>query len=66
MSNARLKDSGPDLNQSNWLEIVRQQVNSLRFGTVEITIHDSNVTQIEKMERLRLDKPAVETRTDQI
>jgi hypothetical protein len=39
-----------------WLEIVRRQVASLRFGVVEIVVHDSRVTQIEKTERLRLDK----------
>jgi hypothetical protein len=50
------------LADANWLEIVRQQVGSLRFGVVEIIVHDSRVTQIEKTERLRLDKPTTETR----
>ena len=40
-----------------WLELVRRQVNSLRFGVVQIVVHDSQVTQIEKTERVRLDKP---------
>jgi hypothetical protein len=40
-----------------WLEVVRRQVASLRFGSVEIVVHDSRVTQIEKIERVRLDKP---------
>jgi len=39
------------------LEVVRSQVASLRYGTVEIIVHDSQVTQIEKTERVRLDKP---------
>ena len=39
-----------------WLEIVRRQVGSLRFGVVQIIVHDSQVTQIEKTERVRLDK----------
>jgi hypothetical protein len=43
--------------KSNWLEVVRQQVGSLRYGVVQIVIHDSQVTQIEKTERVRLDKP---------
>lgn len=50
------------MNNADWLEIVRQQVASLRFGVVEIIVHDSQVTQIEKTERLRLDKPAADTR----
>jgi hypothetical protein len=38
------------------------RVGSLRYGVVEIIVHDSQVTQIEKTERLRLDKPTTETR----
>lgn len=37
-----------------WLEIVRRQVSSLRFGVVQIVVHDSEVTQIDKTERVRL------------
>ena len=44
-----------------WLALVRRQVESLRYGAVEIVVHDSRVTQIEKVERVRLDKPAPET-----
>jgi hypothetical protein len=40
-----------------WLELVREQVNSLKFGTVQITVHDSRVTQVERLEKLRLDRP---------
>jgi hypothetical protein len=39
-----------------WLSIVQQQVESLRYGEVQIVVHDSRVTQIEKTERVRLDK----------
>ncbi len=41
---------------TKWLELVIQQVGSLRYGVVEIVVHDSRVIQIEKTERLRLDK----------
>ena len=40
-----------------WLELVIQHVGSLRYGVVEIVIHDSRVIQIEKTERVRLEKP---------
>jgi hypothetical protein len=40
----------------NWLEVVQRQVGSLRYGAVQIVVHDSQVTQIEKTERVRLDK----------
>jgi hypothetical protein len=38
-----------------WLELVRQAVESLRYGVVHIVIHDGRVTQIEKTEKQRLD-----------
>jgi hypothetical protein len=38
-----------------WLETVRRQVGSLRFGAVEVLVHDSRVVQIEKTERIRFD-----------
>ena len=40
--------------EPNWLELVRRQVESLRYGVVQIVVHDSRVTQVEKTERLRL------------
>jgi len=39
-----------------WPELVARNVKSLRYGTVEITVHDSRVIQIEKTERVRLFK----------
>jgi hypothetical protein len=38
----------------DWLEIVRRQVGALHYGVVQIIVHDSQVTQIEKTERVRL------------
>jgi hypothetical protein len=40
-----------------WLELVKRQVNSLKYGSVQITVHDSRVTQVEKLEKVRLDRP---------
>jgi len=57
MSETHTKNGGQDLQNANWLEIVREQVASLKYGVVESVGHDSQVTQIEKTERLRLDKP---------
>ncbi|MFZ1072595.1 MAG: YezD family protein [Verrucomicrobiia bacterium] len=57
MSEMPIKSVASNVDDSNWLEIVRQQVSSLRYGMVEIVVHDSRVTQIEKTERVRLDKP---------
>jgi hypothetical protein len=37
-----------------WLAIVRQKVESLRFGVVQIVVHDGKATQIERTEKTRL------------
>jgi hypothetical protein len=39
-----------------WLQLVREQVRSLKFGTVQITVHESRVVQVERVEKLRFDK----------
>lgn len=38
----------------DWLEIVREKVDGLRFGVVQIVVHDAKVTQIERTEKTRL------------
>ena len=57
MNAVTIKSAGSSDEKANWLEVVRQQVGSLRYGVVQIVIHDAQVTQIEKTERVRLDKP---------
>ncbi len=57
MNAVAIKSAGHAEEKFVWLDIVRQQVGSLRYGVVQIVIHDSQVTQIEKTERVRLDKP---------
>ena len=44
-----------------WLHVVRTQVESIKFGTVQITIHESNVVQIERVEKTRLDRQKRQT-----
>ena len=50
------RESSPE-----WLGIVAKQVESLRFGVVQIVVHENRVVQIEKTEKVRLDK---ETKTE--
>jgi len=57
MSTAPIKYGKESEEKPNWLEVVQRQVGSLRYGVVQIIVHDSQVTQIEKTERVRLDKP---------
>ena len=57
MSAVTIKSTSSVNEKPDWLEVVRRQVGSLSYGVVQIVVHDSQVTQIEKTERLRLDKP---------
>ncbi len=45
--------SNPDGPKTDWLDVVRQNVANLRFGSVQITVHDGRVTQIESIEKTR-------------
>lgn len=47
--------------QETWLETVRSQVASLRFGLVQIVVHDSQVVQIERTEKVRLDRKPLDS-----
>jgi hypothetical protein len=40
-----------------WISIVQQQVCSLSFGLVQIVVHNGRVVQIERTEKVRLDRP---------
>lgn len=46
--------SAGSLRLPDWLAIVRAKVESLRFGVVQIVVHDGKVTQIERTEKTRL------------
>ena len=40
-----------------WLQVVRDQVEHLRFGVVQIVVHEHQVVQVERTEKVRFDKP---------
>jgi len=54
MSQLASIDRGNAPADTPWFELVRRQVSSLRYGVVQIIVHDGHVTQIEKAERIRL------------
>jgi hypothetical protein len=49
LSSASLPSTFPD-----WLALVHAKVQGLRFGVVQIVVHDGKVTQIERTEKTRL------------
>lgn len=40
---------------NTWLRVVRERVEAIRFGSVELTVHDSKVVQVQRTEKFRLD-----------
>lgn len=54
MSTIATTSSATSPNQPDWLAIVRTKVEGLRFGVVQIVVHDGKVTQIERTEKTRL------------
>lgn len=42
---------------ADWLEVVSRKVAGLRFGSVQITVHDGKVTQVESVEKTRFVPP---------
>ena len=39
--------------QPEWLQVVREKVETLRYGVVQIVVHDARVTVIERTEKTR-------------
>ena len=37
-----------------WLRVVQNKVETLRYGVVQLVVHDGRVTQIERTEKTRL------------
>lgn len=51
------KRSLPVHSEEDWLAVVRGKVAALRFGVVQVVVHEGRVVQIECTEKVRLDKP---------
>jgi len=41
-------------NKELWEQIVSQRVGRLRFGAIQLVVHDGRVTQVETTEKTRL------------
>ena len=54
------KTSKPIILLPEWLDIVREKVESLNFGVVQIVVQDRKVTQIERTEKTKLDSASQE------
>ncbi|MFT3869785.1 MAG: YezD family protein [Nibricoccus sp.] len=52
---ANLLPNASEATTPEWLQLVRGKVESLRYGVVQIVVHDNQVTQIERTEKTRFD-----------
>lgn len=45
---------------ADWLAVVREKVAAIRFGSIQITVHEGRVTQVEANEKTRISSDRVE------
>jgi hypothetical protein len=53
MTDAINKTKRSEEEDLEWLNVVRKKVSQLRYGSVQITVHDGRVTQVESIEKTR-------------
>ncbi len=51
---AATDDKKPSPVPPDWLALVREKVEGLRYGVVQLVVHDGRVTQIERTKKTRL------------
>ena len=52
-----IQNNLPTQDEAILLQEIRQALQGLRFGAVEITVHNGQVVQIERKEKFRLQNP---------
>lgn len=64
MPTTAIDSTAPLTNPPDWIALVREKVEGLRYGVVQLVVHDGRVTQIERTEKTRLpsarENPAAE------
>jgi hypothetical protein len=50
-----MKTWDDSVQSGDWLALLQRHICSVRFGTVQVVIHDSRVVQIETTEKIRLE-----------
>jgi len=54
MNSESQPQGGAGAPEPEWIAVLRAKVEGLRYGVVQIVVHDGRVTQIERTERTRL------------
>ena len=47
--------NGPDATDHHLTSAILRAIREIRYGSVEIIIHDSRIVQIERKEKIRMD-----------
>lgn len=42
---------------ADWVAVVQKKVEALRYGVVQVVVHEGRVVQIECTEKVRIDRP---------
>jgi len=53
-----MSQNNTEATAESWLEFVRQKVEGMRFGSVQVVVHEGRVTQVESTEKTRLSSDA--------
>jgi len=48
------REQSERLGEPRWLEVVRDSIREMRFGTVQVVVHEGRVTQVDATHRTRL------------
>ncbi len=48
------KPSETSASNEEWMNVVLSKIQNLRFGSVQITVHDGRVTLVESIEKTRI------------
>jgi len=63
---APAKDTKPSETSDSshdWMDVVMNKIQNLRFGSVQITVHEGRVTLVESIEKTRISaEPASQTK----
>ena len=46
--------NSPEPETESWIDIVQQKAGAMRFGSVQIIVHEGRVTYVESTEKTRL------------
>jgi hypothetical protein len=57
MPTTTIESTVPLSDQPDWIALVREKVEGLRYGVIQLVVHDGRVTQIERTEKTRLPSP---------